>query len=128
MAVSISTESLGAEIQKILAGYNDEVIAGVKEATRVAMKTLVSLTKKQRYKQDTARYRRAISSKKLVETPRKLTLVWYVKYPFHGLSHLLESGHEVQGGGRSIAYRFIENAVDQVQRQYVADVEKVVRG
>lgn len=88
---------------------------------------MVKETKAQRFKQDTGDYRKAIASRKLIETPNQLIMQWYVKAPHYRLSHLLERGHATRSGGRTIAYNFISKAEQAAVKQFTKDVEEAVK-
>lgn len=123
---NISVDKLDTAIKEILDEYRDEIIKDVKKATRNAAKSMVEKTKQQRFKRDTGAFRNAIASKVAKETALELVMLWYVKPPHYRLTHLLEHGHALRNGGRSVAYNFVGAAVEQVENEFIKDIEGAV--
>lgn len=122
----IRVDGLTDAINDVTQLYHKNVIGGVKEKTREHMKNLVKETKAQRYKRDTSRFRRAISSRVKNESDRYLIMQWYVKAPHYRLTHLLEDGHLTPRGNKTVAYKFVEKAADKVSSEYLAEVQEVL--
>lgn len=127
MSKSIPIRQLGAEIERELTLYSDNVIKGIKKEAKKSMSQLVKDTKatapvgkRQRH------YKDSITSKKLSEDDRSVTQVWYVKGADYRLSHLLENGHALRDGGRVAGTHFIQNATDPIIEKYLKAVEEVI--
>lgn len=128
MSKSIGIDQLSDEIKRELTLYHQNVIDGIKKEAQKSIKQLVADTKAtapvgNRHKH----YRDSITSKKLEETDKSVTQVWYVKGSDYRLSHLLENGHALRNGGRTRATRFIKNASDPILESYIKAVEEVIK-
>lgn len=121
----------GSEIRialgRTLNDYRESTINGANKAAEAAARKLVSITQTNAPAR-TGKYRRGIACKELERRPFGNIWVWYVKPPDHRLTHLLVHGHAKRGGGRTRANPFLDNAVDQVQPEFEAAIEKAARG
>ena len=72
-------------------------------------------------------YKDSITSKKVSETDRGVSWVWYVEGSDYRLSHLLEKGHATRDGGRVAGTHFIKNASDPILEEYIRKVEEVCK-
>lgn len=125
--VKIEADMIQEQIGEELKLYNKEVIGEIKKITRESMKTLVKKTKAQRFKQDHNKFRSAIASRIEEEAPGKLIMQWYVKPPYYRLAHLLEDGHQLNRGGRTVAYKFISRATEEVEKDHIEKIEEVLK-
>lgn len=122
-----SIDNFTRAIETNLQIYNKEVNEGVKKATREAMHQMVQDTKKQTYKNNGTTFSKNIASRKEKETAREFKMLWYVKSPYHGLTHLLEDGHAMPQGGRSVAYNFVKKARDKAEEAFEKKLEDVLK-
>lgn len=128
MAKAVKPGDLGAAIAQELTIYNNNVIEGVNEAGKKAIKKLVRLT------EETApigermggNFAASIASKEF-KGKRGNTYVWYVKPPNHRLTHLLVHGHATKNGDRTKPNPFLQNAVDAVLPEFEKDVEEAIQ-
>lgn len=128
MAKTIKPEQLSAEIEKELRTYSDEVIKGVKNESKNAMKKLVDRTKKTApVGKRSKHYRDSIASKLTENTPLKAVYTWFVKGSDYRLSHLLNNGHALKNGGRYKGTQFITKAYNEIEADYEANIEKVIQ-
>lgn len=128
----INPNELVETIDKVLNDYNKNIVnKAVKTETKKAMKQLVKLTK------DTApvgkrqkHYKDNITSKKHMEKERFAGLsyseIWYVKGSDYRLTHLLEHGHMLRNGKRSKAFKFAENAYNEVEKNYIKSLTEAI--
>lgn len=124
----VDIDSLDIAIKETLELYHENIINGIKKQTEKSAKELRDETKKQKFDKDTDNYRKAISVKKTYENNRSCTWTWYVKPPYHRLSHLLEKGHAKRNGGRKTkAYHFISRATTKIGDEYVRLVTEVIK-
>ena len=123
----VKPDALGDALSDELVAYGETIVEAVKVETEKSIKQMVKLTKAQKFKRDTGRYRKDIASRLLMESTRGATYQWYVKAPSYRLSHLLEHGHAMKNGGRSVAYGFIGNALTAVEEEYLAKIEEVIQ-
>lgn len=124
----ISTDELSVAIAEELSLYGERIIRGVKEEAQKSIKELTKLTKStapvgRRRKH----YRDSITYKKLGESSREISFLWYVKGSDYRLSHLLEHGHALHFGGRVEGTHFIKKAHDPVIEKYCRAVEEVIK-
>ena len=124
---NISIDQLTEAIDETLTIYSNEITAGVKKVAQKKVKELVKRTKatapvgkrKKHYKSN-------IASKKLSETSRSISYLWYVKGNDYRLSHLLENGHATRNGGRVEGTHFIKKATDPILEEYEREVKDVI--
>lgn len=128
MSKLINIDELNDVISAELKAYNQTVTDGVKKQTKRAMKDLVENTKATAPvgKRD-KHYRDSITSRTLSESDTKLEKQWYVKGSDYRLSHLLNNGHALRGGGRYEGTNFIGKAVDRILPWYVQQIEEVIK-
>lgn len=127
MSKSVDFNQLGEAIAEELTIYSDQILEGVKRETKASMSRLVKETKatapvghRQKH------YRDSITSSRLTETNYEVTYVWYVKGSDYRLSHLLENGHALRGGGRVGGTHFIEKASEPIIEEYLKAVERII--
>jgi hypothetical protein len=115
---------LSKEISKALTEYTQEVTEGLEEAKlKIAKDTVKELKKAGGFKDLTGDYRKGWARKK-VGTAQ----VVHNRTDYQ-LTHLLENGHVIEGGtGRSESFPHIRPAEQRAIREYVEQVEKVIRG
>lgn len=116
-----SIDSLAAEISKALQTYTSEVTEGLEKA-----KTNVS--------KDAVKQLKATSPKRNGDYARG----WRVKKVGNAqviynatrgsLTHLLEKGHAKRGGGRVAAIPHIRPAEQAAIKEYIKQVEQVIKG
>lgn len=127
----VDTQHLSAHLQKELTVYSTEVTDELKKIAKKYAKELVKKTKatapsgNRKYN----KYRDSITSKKLNESERGITYVWYVnsKDANYRLTHLLVNGHATKDGGRTKANNFLQVAVDDMEKNYLKAVEEVIK-
>lgn len=125
---TIGIEDLGDAIKKELTIYRENVTEGIKQEAKSSMSRLVKTTKatapvgnRQKH------YRDSIKSKKVSETDREVTYLWFVDGSDYRLSHLLENGHANRDGGRTPGTHFIQKASEPILEDYLKAVEEVIK-
>lgn len=125
--MKIEIDQIAEAIEEELTIYSDHVIEGVKKTAKQKMRQLVKKTK------DTApvgtrkkHYKSNIASKKLGETTRQISYLWYVRGDDYRLSHLLENGHQTKDGERVKGTHFIKKASDPIIEEYLKEVKEVI--
>lgn len=129
-SVKVKVAGFDKALQTALDEYGYQVTRSVNEAGSRAMAELVRLTKATAPVGYRKKFRRSISSKERYTRRGKYTgsrtFTWFVKPPDHRLTHLLVHGHATKDGGRTKADPFLVNALEQVEKQYIEDVEEAV--
>lgn len=128
MSKSIGLDQLGEAIAEELTLYGENIIEGVKQKAKSSMAQLVKDTKAtapvgRRQKH----YRDSIKSKKQSESDKSVSYVWYVAGSDYRLSHLLEKGHALRGGGRVEGTHFIQKASEPILEEYLKAIEEVIK-
>lgn len=113
--------NIADEIARALSEFRNDIVEGIDEAKlKVAKETVKDL--KLTSPKKTGDYRKGWTTKK-VGTAQ----VIHNKTEYR-LTHLLEKGHAKRGGGRVQAYPHIAPAEDRAIRDYLEEVERVIRG
>lgn len=128
MSKTVSIDQLANEIEKDLTLYHKSIVEGINTEAKKSMSDLVKRTKAtapvgHRKKH----YRDNITSKKLSETDRGVTYVWYVKGSDYRLTHLLENGHALRNGGRVEGTHFVEKASDPILAEFKEKIEAIIK-
>lgn len=127
----VGIEKLSAEIDKELKLYSQDVAEKIKVLTKKYADELVKKTKETAPDGDrrSGKYKNSIKAKKLEEDVNSIKYIWYVdsKNSNYRLTHLLVHGHAKRGGGRTRENHFLRNAVEEMERDYVNDVEEVLK-
>lgn len=125
--MKIEIDQIAEAIDEELTIYSDHVIEGVKKTAKEKMKQLVKKTKATApVGKREEHYKDNIASKKLGETARQISYLWYVKGDDYHLSHLLENGHQTKNGGRVKGTHFIKKASDPIIEAYLEEVKEVI--
>jgi hypothetical protein len=128
LSKGVSIDQLGETIQKELTLYSQNVIDGIKKEAKKSANQLVKQTKATAPVGKRKRhYRDSIKSKKTDESKNSVSYLWYVDGSDYRLSHLLENGHALRGGGRVEGTHFIQNATEPIIEQYIKAVEEVIK-
>lgn len=126
----VTAVGLSKALQSTLEDYSFDVLEGIDGAGYRAMQNLVRLTKATAPVGYREQFRRSIAWKEINKSKGKFagkTFVWYVKPPDHRLTHLLVHGHATKDGGRTKGNPFLENALEQVEKEYIKDVEDALK-
>ena len=100
MGKRIAVDNLAAEINKMLSEYCEDIADGVDVATRkTAQLGARALNTESANKFGGKKYRKSWTSK---HEKRRLASVAVIYSRIPGLPHLLEHGHAVRGGGRTV--------------------------
>lgn len=127
----IGIEKLSAEINDELQLYKTEVTDGLKKVAKKYASELVKKTKATAPVGDREfnKYRDSIKSKKQSENLNEIKFIWYVdsKDSNYRLTHLLVHGHAKRNGGRTRENHFLRNAVNEIEKAYLKEIEEVIR-
>lgn len=127
----IGIEKLSSEINDELKLYSKEITDGLKKVARKYSSELVKKTKATAPDGDrkTNKYRDSIKSKKQSENLNEIKYIWYVdsKNSNYRLTHLLVHGHAKRNGGRTRENHFLRNAVNEIEKAYLKEIEEVIK-
>lgn len=125
VAKSIDPSQLGSAISDLLGLYHEDLVERLNDASKRAVKKLVSLTKRTAPKHS-GDYVRSITHKVVVKLGGCKEFIWGAKAPEHRKTHLLVNGHLASDGSRVPGDPFLKNALDTVLPEYETDVEEVL--
>lgn len=113
---------LSDEIVKALAEYTTEVTKGLEQSKKDVAKRAVSTLKSTSPKGSTGSYAKGwtiskIDGKQVVHNKTD-----------YQLTHLLEYGHAKVNGGRTVAKPHIRPVEEQASKEFIEEVEKVIKG
>lgn len=107
-----------------LENYSEEVAEGVKEVAekkaRKARKAIAEGSPKL-----TGRYQKGWRVKKAYAGPRGIRLVIHNATDYH-LTHLLENGYQLRGGGRAPAIPHIAPVEKEINAEYEREVKELL--
>lgn len=119
----VNVKGISKEFAKILSEYKEEVEEGISIAGDKVAKNTVSNLKKNspKRKKSGGEYAKgwritAIKGKRIIHNKTK-----------YQLTHLLENGHAKVNGGRVQGKPHIKPAEEQAIKEYVSEVEKVIK-
>lgn len=130
--MNVKVDDLAAAIMKELENYSEEITERVKVAVDVVSKEVNEEIKANvTFNERTRKYLKAFRVKTTENTKYNKTNVWHVTGSQYRLTHLLESGHALRGGGRARAFPHIkfgqelaEKRMEELIKEAVADANK----
>lgn len=126
MAKTIKPEMLGNAIENQLTLYHENVIERITAVFEKAVKSLVQKTKASA-PVSSGDFRKHIAWKKLDAKYGEVAFVWYVKAPFHRLTHLLVHGHATVNGGRVKGSSFLADALEAILPECESEIQEAVK-
>ena len=114
-------------IRATLNTYSRQIVEGVEKAADVTVKEMVKETKKRpKGRYSTGRYARAIASQVGDNTIYARSRIWYVKAPRYRLTHLINNGHAIRGGGHYSGDKHVTKAADHAMTNFETRVREVI--
>lgn len=126
MAKNIRPQDLKLVLDTELSIYRADIVEKINLCGKAAIESLVSLTRLTAPMQ-TGKYSKNITYKRKRRSFGDL-FIWYVKKPFHRLTHLLVHGHATENGGRTDADPFLEKALANTLEMYQEAILAVIHG
>lgn len=120
-------DDLADTIQRILDGYQEDLVKGINEAGREAAEECRKILRQNSPKRF-GRYARSWSVKETPGRPGEPMRYTVYNKKYYRLTHLLEKGHAKRGGGRTRAIPHITPAEEAAKEKFVQDVEDIIRG
>lgn len=124
--MNVKIDDLAEAIRGELEGYASEVAEGVKDAVKETAKATVKEVKAKSPK-DSGAYRKGWGQVKISETAGSIVIAVRNKKRYY-LTHLLENGHALKGGGRTRAYPHIKPAEELAERELEKKVKLRIGG
>ena len=124
----MDVNGLAAAIERELKNYSDEVSEKIGEVVEtVANEVNDEIKQHVTFRQPTGKYVKAFRIKK-VNTGSKYnhSRIWHVQSPHYRLTHLLENGHALRGGGRTRAFPHIIYGEQLAERRMQELTEQAV--
>lgn len=114
-------------IRTTLNTYSRRVVEGVEKAAEETVKEMVKETKKRpKGRYSTGQYARSIASQVGENTIYARSRIWYVKAPRYRLTHLINNGHAVRGGGHYAGDKHVTRATDHAIERFETRVREVI--
>lgn len=125
--MNTGVEGLADLIAKELTAYTDEVAENVKKAVDVVADEVdAEIRQNVSFIQRTKRYVKAFRVKTVRENKLVKVKLWHVTGGHHRLTHLLEKGHALRGGGRARAFPHIQYGEELAKRRMEELARKAV--
>lgn len=125
---NVSIDRVAREITVQLDTFAKAVSDGVEKAAETTVKEMVQQTKQRRAtKLSRGKYARSIASQVGESTLTARSRIWYVKTPRYRLTHLLNNGHAVRGGGHVSGDQHVTRAAEKAMTNFENRVREVVR-
>jgi hypothetical protein len=125
----INIEDLTDEIKEYLSNFNTEIQEGVNNTVDIVSKEVNEEIKKHiTFKRhDGDRYVKSFRIAKTKSEGYLKVNTWYVANGQHGLTHLLENGHALEGGGRTREFPHIIYGEELAKKRMPELLEEVIR-
>ena len=125
---NIRIDELQSTIASGLNRYSSAILTGVREAAKVTVDEMVQETKQRRTTRLAhGKYARAISSIAGEDSLTAQSRIWYVKSPRYRLTHLLNNGHKLRGGGSYPGDQHVTRAAEKAMTDFEERVKEVIR-
>ena len=124
---NVDINSLTRVVSEGLNAYSRTIVDGVEKAAEESVKEMVKRTKQRpTTKLSRGKYARSIASQVGENTITARSRIWYVKKPRYRLTHLLNNGHAVRGGGRVSGDQHVTRAAETAMRDFESRVVEVI--
>ena len=133
----MADEDVGAQLERVLTIYSEDINDKIRAITTETMKSLVKETKATAPKgrrADKDSYRKHISgdyrgTRKSYRGLRgqDIHAIWYVRAPEYRLTHLLVDGHATRKGTRTRSSPFLHNARERAVAKYEEKLQEAIR-
>ena len=118
------------QMLEVIGGLLDEYASGITDEVKDAVKDVAKDTVREVKKRSPVRtgaYQKSWGKTTVRETPSSIVISVHNKKHYR-LTHLLENGHALPGGGRTKAYPHIAPAERFAERELSRSIELKVRG
>ncbi|NFI03903.1 hypothetical protein FDF26_14795 [Clostridium botulinum] len=129
MSTVVQINGLADAINKELSLYSSDVTKKTKSnVDKVSKEVDKEIKKHINFKQPTGKYVKAFRINNSYEGPFTKRKTWHVKAPYYRLTHLLEKGHALAGGGRTKAYPHIKYGEELAKKRMEELTKESVQG
>lgn len=116
--MTIKPEDFAKKLEEMLTDYSEDVIEVVEEVTqKVGEMVMDEIKNHVTFNEPTGEYVKSFSLKKEKSRTNR-GRIWHVLKPHYRLTHLLEKGHALKGGGRTRAFPHIKYGEELAERRY----------
>ena len=122
----ITIDDLADAINERMTVYQSDTARKVLKVTKNTMKRFVKITK-QTAPRRTGKFAKAIRSTVEDNGITSSKGVWYVGGKEYRLTHLLVNGHQLRQGGRTKGNPFLDNALEEIEKEYIKGIEEAVK-
>lgn len=124
---NISINDFAKVVTKGLEEYSQQVADNIKNVVDIVGKEVNNEIKKHiNFKQPSGRYVKSFRVKTTSESRYNKKNTWHVVNGQYRLTHLLEKGHALRGGGRSRAFPHIKYGDELAQRRMMELSEEAI--
>ena len=122
----ITIDDLADAIGERLTVYQSETARKILGVTKSTMKRFVKITK-QTAPRRTGKFAKAIRSTVEDNGITGSKGIWYVGGKEYRLTHLIVNGHQLRQGGRTKGNPFLDNALEEIEKEYIKGLEEAVK-
>ena len=122
----ISIDDLADAIGERLTVYQSKTARKILGVTKSTMKRFVKITK-QTAPRRTGKFAKAIRSTVEDNGITGSKGIWYVGGKEYRLTHLIVNGHQLRQGGRTKGNPFLDNALEEIEKEYIKGLEEAVK-
>ena len=124
---NVDINRLAGTIRTTLNTYSRQIVDGVEKAADETVKEMVKETKQRpKGRFSTGQYARAIASQVGENTISARSRIWYVKAPRYRVTHLINNGHAIRGGGHYSGDKHVTKATDHAIERFETRVREVI--
>ena len=124
---NVDIDRFAGTIRTQLNTYSRTITDGVEKAAEETVKEMVKETKQRpKGRTSTGRYARAIASQVGEKTISARSRIWYVKSPRYRITHLINNGHALRGGGRYSGDKHVTRAAEHAVTDFETRVREVI--
>lgn len=122
----ITIDDLADAINERMTVYQSDTARKILGVTKSTMKRFVKITK-QTAPRRTGKFAKAIRSTVEDNGITGSKGIWYVGGKEYRLTHLIVNGHQLRQGGRTKGNPFLDNALEEIEKEYIKGLEEAVK-
>lgn len=125
--MKIKSDDFSKALNDVLVNYTADVRKIVKSNVDKSMTKLVKASK-DKANERTGKFKKHIASKVTSQSATAYSKTWYVSGGQYRLTHLLEKGHQLRQGGRTVGQTkgsfFLSRSISEVIPEFIKNIEK----